>query len=233
MRAIDLINRAWYLSGIVPRGLKQVSAEQGTDGLFWLNQALVEKNITGRQIPYYTEYHFNLIAGQEDYFIPNLIQSDCITFTIQQIRFSLYPKSRINYQGESRTDNIQSLPVYYYEQRVNNGCKEKFYFLPAGDYPATITGRFSMPEVLGASDDLDLVMDKYYQLFLMYDLAIYLCNFYKTPVPQMTQEKWQSLSRSIADINATDLSIQKVSTLTRGGALNYAVVNLGGGWTNG
>lgn len=232
MRAIDLINRAWYLTGIVPRGLKQVTAEQGTDGLFWLNQALIEKNITGRQIPYYTEYHFNFIQGQEDYFIPGLIQSDCITFSINAIRFSLYPKARTYYQGESRTNNVQSLPVYYYEQRINGGCKIKFYFLPAGNYDSTITGRFSLPSVLGSGDELDLVLDQYYQLYLMYDLAIYLCTLYQTPVPAMTQQKWASLSRNIGDINYTDFSIQKVSTLDRRGALNYAVANLGNGFTN-
>lgn len=233
MKVTELINKAWILSGIVSRGLQQVSSEQGTDGLFWFNEMLAEKSISGRQVPYYTDYQSNYIKGQETYFIPNLIFSDAVTFNIGEIRYQLQPKLRRDYRGENRVDNIQSLPVYYYEERVNGGCNLQFYFFPVDAYVFNVTGRFMPRTDFTLSEELDTSFDKYYQLFLLYDLAIYLCNWYKAPVPPMTQLKWMDLSKKVNDINYQDLTRQSISTLGGGGALNYAEVNLGKSWVVG
>ena len=62
--AAELVNRAWYLSGIVGRNLETVSGQQATDGLFLLNTLLSFKATDLRLIPYYKRYQFSMVAGQ-------------------------------------------------------------------------------------------------------------------------------------------------------------------------
>jgi len=65
-----LITNAYYLSGIVSRGLETVTNEQLNDGLFRLNSFLAMKSADTGLIPYYQVVNGNFIAGQQQYFFP-------------------------------------------------------------------------------------------------------------------------------------------------------------------
>ena len=128
--ATELINRAYYLSGVVSRKFQSVSGAQVTDGLNLLNEILAEKGITGALIPYYKEYSLALITGQEKYFIDGLIEIETVTFNIDTVRYSMRGKGRKAYFGSGRADDIQTLPYEWRLERVLNGSDIYIYFLP-------------------------------------------------------------------------------------------------------
>lgn len=66
---LQLINNAYYESGIVSRGFETVSGQQANDGLQFLNDLIADKTVENGLIPYYQEYNFTAVTGQERYFI--------------------------------------------------------------------------------------------------------------------------------------------------------------------
>ena len=171
----ELINKAYYLSGIVSRKFQSVSGEQITDGLNLLNEALAEEGITGSLIPYYKEYSLTAVAGQEKYFIPGLIQAETFTFNIGSVRYSLNARQRHRYFGTARQDNIQSLPYEWHIERTLNGADLYIYFLPSTNYPMKLWGKFKLDELDDLCEDLLLTYDRYY---LKYPPQIPRITFY-------------------------------------------------------
>ena len=87
--ALQLINRAYYLSQIVARDLQVVSGSQVEDGLYLLNALLDVKGSDLRLIPYFQYYPLTAVANQEKYFVPNLLYVDSMTFNIGPVRYSM------------------------------------------------------------------------------------------------------------------------------------------------
>lgn len=230
MKAVELINRAYVLSGIVARDLEQVQGSEGKDGIFWLNQLIAEKSMTGDHIPYYGHLSFTGVIGQEKYFVEGLITADAITFNIGDIRYSLKPSPRRMYFGQSRADNINSLPYQYYSERVNNGMDIYFYFNPAGAYEFKVTGLIALSQV-DNDDELDTMMDKFYQSFLMFELAERLAQWKKISLPPSTSSQLEKFRSQLYDLNPQDYTLRVRSLISSRGAFNYAAVNFGRGWT--
>ncbi len=230
MKAIELINRAWVLAGIVGRDLDQVSGSQGEDGLSWLNQLISQKTATGDYIPYYVHVELDSVQGQEAYEVPNLVSIEAITFNNGPVRYSMTEMMRNPYWGNARIDNVDALPVTYYQERIDGGVKFWVYFKPNQVYRFNITGRQALSNVT-FDTDLDESLDKFYQTYLMFELAEYLCLWYKITLPPQIQMKLAELRKNMLDINAKDLSIKKISTLGQGGVVSYAQINIGKGWT--
>lgn len=227
--ASELISDAWYLSGIVSRGLETVEADQTTDGLKLLNFLISRKSVEFRKIPYYAKYDFVAVPGQETYFIPNLVEIDTFTFFIQSIRYSITHEYRKRYWGSARAQNIQTLPFSWNEERTLGGMNLYLYFSPDQNYPLQIWGRFTLGQV-ELFDDLETQIELFYIDYLRYDLANYMCEFYcvdNTPA-NITQLK--SYEKIIAEMSPYDFSMTKMSTLQRARCLNYADVNIGRGW---
>ncbi len=172
-----LINNAWYLSGIVARNLQTVSGDQLTDGLDLLNAFLAVETADKRMIPYFQTFSLTAVAGQERYFVANLIELETITFFINSVRFSLQEYNRDRYFGESRVVNIQSLPYQYHTERTFGGMYIYLYFLPNTNYPLEIFGKFSLSSV-ALTQDLSLTMDLFYIEYLRYALANKMCEEY-------------------------------------------------------
>ena len=231
MLVVELLNRALVLSGIIARDLEQVTGSEGPDALFWLNLALAEKSIDGVHIPYYGYQSFFTIIGQEVYFLADLITvPDAVTFNIGTVRYSMQRDNRMYYFGSARVDDIESLPVHYYSEKVDGGTNFNLYFIPNAVYEVKVKGKYALANVT-TDTELDGIVDKYYQLFLMFELAEYMCLWYKITLPPKTQDKLDSLRYKIADLNQMDLTLTKKSTLTRGPDLSYAQVNLGRGYS--
>ncbi|MFA6080717.1 MAG: hypothetical protein WC753_04565, partial [Candidatus Gracilibacteria bacterium] len=119
------------------------------------------KSAYTRVIPYYQEYDFDAVAGQEEYFVPNLVNAETLTFNIGPVRYSTSPMGRKAYFGSGRVDNIQSLPFDWHAERVLGGSNIFLYFVPNTNYPIKIWGKFGFDNVT-FNQDLLLIYDEYY-----------------------------------------------------------------------
>jgi len=229
---LQLINNAYYESGIVSRGFETVSGQQATDGLQFLNDLIDDKTVDNGLIPYYLEYDFAAVIGQEMYFIPNLINIDTFVFYINTVRYQTQNRGRREYFGTSRADDIKSLPGSWHLERCFGGANLYIYFKPDQAFPLTIWGQFRLSEVT-INQDLSLTLDRFYINYLKFDLAARLCaeNNYTVPVGVA-----KALNKYVIDISkksgVMDLKMMKLSSLQKRGGINYGQVNLGKGWVS-
>lgn len=227
--ALQLITNAWYLSGIVSRGLETVSGEQMSDGLFLLNSVLNIKQADTRLIPYYKRYDFSAVTGQEKYFIPNLLWIETFTFYIGSLRYGTNKQTRKRFWGSGRVENIQSLPFEWEAERTLGGTDLYIYFLPNQNFPLTIFGKFGLDDVT-LNEDLSTAYDLFYLEYLRYALAEYMCSDYGITFQPQSYKKLQEYEHTLMDISPMDLTINKCSALQDVNPINYAYVNLSGGW---
>jgi hypothetical protein len=228
--ATDLVTRSWYLSGIVARNLETVSPDQITDGMQLLNTLLDFKAADLRLIPFFTRFGFNLVTNVEEYFIPNLFQVETLTFNIQTVRYQMNQISRVKYFGTPRVDNIQSLPYSYHVERVKDGSNIFVYFKPNQTYPAMLTGKFGLTNVV-IGTDLETLYENFYIEYLRYALAQMMCNEYDVEFSPDKLAMLKIYESKCTDESPTDLSTRKLSAFNRGSGINYGQANLGLGWT--
>lgn len=228
----QLINRAYYLSQVVSRELETVTGQQLTDALDWLNALLNLKSANSRLIPYYTLYEFNAVAQQEEYFVPNLINVETMTFNIGPVRYSMQPVSRRPYQGAGRVDNIYSLPFNWHAERCLGGSNIFMYFLPDTNYPIKIWGKFGFDNVT-LNQDLLLLYDEYYIDYLRYRLAMRICSEFGIPMQPQAAAELEELEEAMKDVSPPDLTITKWSDLQGSTGINWGDINIGRGWRPG
>lgn len=221
----ELINKAWYLSGAVARDLGQVNGSQGIDGLFLLNSLLDEQNITGRYIPVDDETIIPCVVGQQEYAVDNLIILHELTFIVDTVRYPMRRQTRKQYFAGGRAENITSLPYYYFFERKKDTGNIFLYFNPDKTYPLHINGRFALTDVL-IDDELDDVLNKFYQHFLMYGLAEYMAGWYQLVFPEKNKEILERLRKGMPDINNMDFTANQISTFGSSSGFNYGIVNL-------
>jgi hypothetical protein len=228
--AQDLITRSWYLSGIVGRNLQFVTGDQITDGLMMLNALLDFKQIEVEYIPYKT-YNTDIttVSGQEKYFIPNCAQIETVTFNIDVLRYPMDYVTQDNYFGSGRVDNIASLPFSYTYLREIGGVNLYMYFLPEGNYPLKILGKFFLTDV-SLGTDMSLTLDTSYLEYLRYSLADYMCSEYGVALNPRSQEILTSYKRKLMYMSPPDLAMRKSTILSELPGFNYGDVNIGRGW---
>jgi hypothetical protein len=228
----ELITRAYYLSQVVSRELETVTGQQLEDGLVYLNALLSLKSAHSRVIPYFTEYQFSAIVGQEKYYVPNLVQPETLTFNIGPVRYSTMPTARRTYFGAGRVDNINSLPFNWHFERVLNGSDIYLYFKPADTYPIKIWGKFGFDNV-ALNTNLLLTYDEYYIDYLRYRLAKRICSEFGIPMQPQALQELQELEEAVTDVSPPDLTLSKISTLQGQTGFNWGDVNTGRGWRPG
>lgn len=227
----ELITNAFYVSGIVSRDFQVVSGAQINDGLELLNEVLTDKFAEKGMIPYYRKYDFNAVAGQEVYFIPDLIEIETLTFFINSVRYAMRKNFRIAYFGNARAQNIESLPFNWHFERQLGGGNIYLYFLPDKNYPLQVWGQFGLAQA-ALNDDLSLSYDQFYISYLKYALANRLCIDFNYDVPPGAKEQLLKYELMISKrVGPMDLHMGKISTIGRTHTLNYAQANLGKGWT--
>lgn len=232
--ARQLITKAYYLSGVVARKFQSVSGAQITDGLELLRELLAEQAITGKQIPYYGTDTFTAVPGQEIYFVPDVMDIETLTFVIDDVRYSMRDRGRVNYLGKSRANNVQSLPYEYHYERVLSGAGVSgvnifLYFLPDQPYVFTLSGKFAFASPT-LDTDLSLVLEVYYIKYLTYALASDICEDYQITFPPQALSKLKSLEEKLTFVSPIDLTVQKESSFQGNHYVNYGMVNLGRGW---
>jgi len=227
--ALKLINKAYYLSGIVARDLQTVSGSQVSDGLDLLNLILDIKSVDYRLIPYFKSVDITAVPGQEKYFIENLVSAENLVFFINSVRYAMKSTPRNQYFATPRAENIQSLPYSWHIERTKGGSNLYIYFLPSSDYPMTLWGKFGFDEV-NLGTDLSLIFDPYYIEYLRYSLAAYICSEYNVMFQPQSVQTLKSLEQQLVDVSPKDFTMDKLSYFDKGTDFNYGVANLGTGW---
>ena len=227
--ALQLITRAYYLSQVVSRELQVVQPDQITDGLYLLNSIIDFKNSDIREIPYYQEYVFNAVQGQEKYSIPGLLSVDSLTFNIGPVRYAMNEETRTSYFANYRIDNVQSLPFQYRFERTLDGMDLYIYFIPADNYVMKLWGKFQLTEV-SLNRDLSQIYDFFYIEFLRHELALYIANEYGATLPDGVMANRDVLQKKIMDVSPPDLSIRNLNYFGNSCGLDWQVINLSGGW---
>ena len=225
--ALQLVNRAFYLSQVVSRQLQTVDGEQITDGLYLLNSVIDYMNTDIRLIPYFTRYEFDSIPGQEEYFISDLLYVDTLTFNIGTVRYSMYEMTRKQYFEIPRVDDVQSLPFSYRVEREHNGSRIFMYFVPADVYQMKLSGKFSLQPVT-LQTDMSLTYDTFYIEFLRYALAKKICEEWGVTFPDESKMAFESMRKKLMDVSPPDLSIQKRTYFNNGYHLDWQLVNIPG-----
>jgi hypothetical protein len=228
--ALTLITRAWYLSGIVARNLETVSGDQITDGLFLLNTLLDFKASDLRLIPYFTRYAGTFIAGVEKYYIPNLYAIETMTFNLGDVRYPMSSTNRDVYFGNGRVDNIQSLPFQYHLERDFGGSNVWVYFLPNSNYTFNLIGKFALTDVT-LNQDMSLTYDNFYLEYLRYALAQFFCHEYSIAFAPEKAQMLKMYEKKLTDVSVPDLTIRKMNFINGTTVMNWAMYNLGKGYT--
>lgn len=228
----SLISEAFYTSGIVSRQFQEVAGDQVQTGLIKLNEILTDTAIEEDMIPYFTTaYDFNAVAGQEMYFIPNLVKAETLTFFINTVRYQMSSTSQDLYFGSARAQNVESLPYNWHCERCIGGANIFIYFFPDTNYPMQLTGLFRL-QAVNLDDDLSTYFDQYYINYLQYRLADRLCTAYNFVTPEGLAKQLAQYQQMISKRSSPmDLRINKISTMSPSQSINYAQVNLGKGWT--
>jgi len=225
-----LITDSYYLSGRLSKGLQTITGAQLNTGLSLLNSVLAVKSVNERLIPYFSKYEFTAEPDTEVYFIPHLILAETLTFNYQNVRYSMEPMGRREYQGSSRVNNITSLMFDYNVERCKGGANLSMYFLPDSNYPLTLWGKFSLNSVV-LNQDLEATLDEYYIELLRYALAEYICHDNNIAFQPQNKEKLEEYEQAFLDVSAPDLSLVKMSGLGGKQPSLWGQANLGRGWT--
>jgi hypothetical protein len=227
--ARKLITNSYYLTGIVGRLLQSPTGDQISDGLELLNFLLADRSADTRLNPFFKEYDFPAVSGQEKYSIPNLLEIDTLTFNIGSVRYAMINTNRTRYFGASRVDAISSLPFNWHAERVKGGTDLYLYFSPNSNYPLKIWGKFGLDSV-DYDTDLSLAYELNYINYLRYALADYICEDYNLTLSPQSAQKLREMEAKLADMSARDYTMKKISSFQRKRGLDYGAANLGVGY---
>ncbi len=227
--ALQLITRAYYLSQVVSRELQVVESDQITDGLYLLNAILDFKGSDLREIPYYQQYNFNSIQGQEKYSISGLLSVDSLTFNIGPVRYAMNEETRTSYFANYRIDNVQSLPFQYRIERTLDGADLYMYFVPSDVFQMKLWGKFSLTEV-SLNTDMSLLYDFFYIEYLRHELALYIANEFGATLPDGVMANLKILEKKIMDVSPPDLSVRDLNYFGNSPGLDWQIINLSGGY---
>lgn len=235
--AAELITRAYYLSGIVSEAMETVSGPQMSTGISLLNDALTEKISDMGLIPFYKKYETVTAIGEPDYFVPNLLAVETLTFNLgvdSPVRFSMVNVGRNQFRGQSQVDNTTTLTSTWHAERSFvggvGGTTISLYPLPAGVYPLKVWGKFGLEEV-AEDDDLSLVYERGYLTYMRYELCNLLCSEFGVSMAPEASSRLKQYRKDFDYISPVDLTTKKSSTLQKGPWPDFlAVAYLSGGW---
>lgn len=226
----QLIAGAYYAAGVVSREFETVSGPQISDGLLWLNDILSETDVNQSMVPYETTYNGTFVIGQEIYPIEDLVEIDTLTFTLDNVRYSMTYTKRNEYFGSARVNNINTLPFEWYFEKTLTGGNLYIYFKPDRAYAFEVHGVFRLNNV-ALGQDLSTTLAQFYRTYLRYALAERICSEYNYDTPHNVTKQLSKYQAFIAKKSRViDLRMEKVSTLQKAGSFNWAFINLAKGW---
>jgi len=226
---LQLIGGAYKAANINPGGYKVLTPEQKKNGLFLLNVLLSDKTVDTSMLLYWQKLEgvFDINVGE--YFIENLIQIETLTFFMSDgtVRFPTQAQSLDEFMGSGRAMNTDSLPFFYYVNKVNGGATLYVYFLPSEEYAYQIWGQFQLTSVT-LFENLEDKFPMYYINFLRLQLAKYLCIDGGFTCPPLVLEQLVQYRESIAE-NGTvdDYTMTIYNPLAGNNYLSWPQLNIG------
>jgi len=209
--------------------MQNVLGSDIAEGLSLLNSILSFQGSDLKLIPYYGAYSFSTITNTEEYFIPNLLGVETLTYNFQSVRWSMQQLSRVQYLAYPRANNIQNLPFIYHVERELGGSRIFMYFLPNQVYDMKLWGKFGLVEV-ALNENLAAVYDAFYIEYLRNKLAQYLCLEWGKDVPQDVKDNLVELTNRVSYVSPPDVTQQLVQLGGGSNSLNYGIVNLSNGY---
>lgn len=232
--AQELVTEAFFLSQIVSKDFQTVSDPQLQTGLNRLNGFIGNKGAKTKMIPFYQVVNGNFIAGQEVYFIPNLVHIETLTFFLlnvdetNSVRFEMSEETRYRYFATGRAENVKSLPYQWHLERVYGGSNLYVYFLPQENYPYQMNAKFLLDSV-ALNQDLSLIFERSYIEYMLYGLAVLLCEYYDVMPPISVIQQFKDYESDLMTQSPIDLTMRKISSFGGGVGLLYADANMGKG----
>lgn len=232
--ALELINEALRTATLVGRSFNTAPKEYTSVGLKVLQQLITETSANNKMNPFYTPLEFTADIGETAYEIEGLVDIATLTFEWQQVRYPCDYKTRTEFYGGFRANNVLTLPLTYTFERTKDGATIYVYPFPDKEYIFTTWAQFEMDSDFTFTTDLLATLPKYYIDFLEYAMAGRLCVKFGRPVPPDVLRLEKYYRNLIAmQISPPDFSMQKISTLSSIPGIDYGQVNIGKGYYNG
>lgn len=229
------ITNAFYLSKVRSKDFQQIDGDDITVGLDLFNKVLAGMDSNQKMIPYYSEYEFPAIIGQEKYFIPKLVLPLTLTFNMQVVRFGTTNIGRKKYHGKTRVDGLIALPFEHTFERCLGGSNLFVQLLPCEPFLFKVWGRFGLENVTVAdlTSDLLLTFDLWYIDYLEMLTAKRICAYYGVEVNQSVQFFLDEISANVNDQNYIDLEPEKTNLYSTELYPNWVQIQLSRGFTPG
>ena len=227
--ATELTTDSYYLAGIVSPGFENVSGQQLTRGINLFNDVISESAISATLIDYDSHLEIDTVIGQEIYFVPGLVELSVLSFNLDDVRYYMTPLTRNVYFGQSRVDNITSLPLTYYAERTMGGMNLYLYYVPDQIYNLNLTGKIAYLPVV-PSTNLDLGFERFHQSYFKYKLAKRLCDFNTVPFPQQSHDELISQERNLSKLTVPDMTASTTTIFLPNPTDPFTQANLGKGF---
>lgn len=230
-----LITNAFYLSKVRSKDFQDVVGEDIAVGLDCFNKVLAGMTANQKMIPFYQEYVFPAVIGQEKYFIPKLVLPLTLTFNMQVVRFATTNLGRAKYHGKTRVDGLIALPFEHTFEKCLGGSNLYVQLLPAENYIFKVWGKFGLDAVTTGDliSDLLLTYDLFYIDYLEMLTAKRICAYYGVAVNPDVQFFLDEISANVNDQNYLDLEPVKTNLYSTEIYPNWVQIQLSRGFTPG
>jgi hypothetical protein len=212
-----LITEAYYLTGIVSREFQTIQGGQLATGLSLLNDFLAFESIATQTIPYWQEYNFNTVLGQEIYFVPYLVDIESMCFYLSNVRIPMEQKSRKEYFFSGRVEGLTVMPFTFRMERTTGGANLWLYPLSNTPYPVMAMVKFgldALPEQSSSYDmNLSPIYDRFYLMYMRYALAELICHDANVNVPPLVTAKLTQIVEGLIEVEYPDMKCSVISTL--------------------
>lgn len=229
--ARELITEAYYISGALSQEQQESGGTELKNGLNALNRALAVESITGTLIPFFKEYEFDFVPGQEKYEIDNLIEIENVTYILSNVRYQMRRLSRNDYFSQWRVEGITSpVPTTYHFERRKGGGDIYFYFPPSSSNTVKVWGKFGLTKIADENVDLETIYSDEYITYLGFLAAKYICIAYDETLPEQAQQVFNEIVEGLHYQSKMDLTVRKTSVFGKKYLLDPVSANLYDGW---
>lgn len=223
----ELIINSLYLLGELGVG-EVADSFMLSSGLELINELIDKFAADSIYIPYLTTVNFNMVVGQAEYTVSDMIPANVNADRIIDLSFAnytvpsagqgiIYPLQIINkaqYYNVTRLTPLNTRPGFIFLNKQDFKSILTLYPAPDQTYLCTVQVK-SMINQLFAHEDLGELPPFYYG-FLKYCLARKFLSYYPSGNwPASAEEEYQDYFNIIKNSNETDLTIRPSATLTR------------------
>ena len=223
----QLIINSLYLLGELGVG-ETPDAFMLSTGLELLNELIDKFAADSIYIPYLTTLSFNMVAGQAEYTISDMVPADVSADRVVDLSFAnytvpssgqgiIYPLQIINkaqYYGVTRLTPLNTRPGFIFLNKQAEESILTLYPAPDQPYPCEVRAKV-MIDKLEEHEDLTELPPFYYG-FLKYCLARKFLLYYPSGNwPETAEQEYQDYFSIIKNANETDVTVRPSAVLSR------------------